>query len=384
MIQGIRSLKLDALRGLSAIVVVACHVVEVYWTPIVGLEHWSALLASTVSLYAVGAFFFLSGVMITESIFKHSRAGVFVWRDYAIARLSRIYPPLVFAMILTTIVIAAMNAAGLSQNLVAGESGFVARRAADVHTSIPEALGTLSLSYRILLPHEAFMRLDGPLWTLSSEAWLYVLAALAAVSMSTAKARPLVAAAAIAAGAGIVAAIDLLQVPASFRDFLAFAAVWCSGSAFRIVLRRGDAAAARYVFGLAAIGAALLALLALRYPASFALRPFETAHGHVGFVAGMALVSALAAGWILGRRAAPPKVIAATADFSYTLYLTHFPLLILAYAVSPSPVSAAAAFACAVTLSKYGATWIEKRSRAGTRRALQRLTRPAAVMTGRD
>ncbi len=93
--------RLDAVRGAAAIIVLVAHVNQIFWVRLFGMETFFTDLVGSSARYAVIAFFILSGYLITESIRQNvARNGVFSWLDFLIARIARIYPPLIAAVMI--------------------------------------------------------------------------------------------------------------------------------------------------------------------------------------------------------------------------------------------------------------------------------------------
>jgi peptidoglycan/LPS O-acetylase OafA/YrhL len=346
----------DGLRGCAAITVAVGHTIQVFWMPQVGTEHWSAHLTA-ISNYAVGIFFLVSGFMITLSIFRHSAEGRFNWRSYALARFWRIYPPLFYSIVLTLAITAVLTTTGLNAGLVPGPSGYAARLASDVHFSVRELLGTFSLSYATLLPADAFLRLNGPLWTLSSEAWLYAIAGLSAFAISRRSG--------LSAAGGLVA-ITAIAIAQGFGfkmlDFATFSAIWTVGASMCIVNEiRGARPLLRLSIGMAFASITLLAATWVRYGNIEVVDVYASPHTRLAFVGIMGCVASAIGIALHVKRARCPLPLTRTAQFSYTLYLFHFPILVLGYALSPNLTMAALSLTAAIILSAASAPFIEWR-----------------------
>jgi peptidoglycan/LPS O-acetylase OafA/YrhL len=262
--------QLDSIRGLSAIVVVIAHVLMLTLPPdfpLVPVLRVSAQLAVLV-------FFAISGLLVTRSIVRNHDAGRFRWGAYACDRANRIVPPLLVAVALTVV----LSGFSLSPGEVAGMLLFVNGFAVDT-------------------PY-----INGPLWSLAIEVWLYALAGMVATR------RPLVIAAAV-----------LLFAALAFhsRLFVLLAAVWFAGSALTLGVRLWVALVPMVL---------LLAGMILRDGSvtAFAAR----ATPYTSMVAGMAIVAGLYA--VVTQRVRLPAPFKSSAAYSYTLYITHFPLALTA------------------------------------------------------
>lgn len=175
-----RYLCLDLVRGISAILVLANHlratllmdygqlgtssVLQKFFYFITGLGHQSVMI-----------FFVLSGFLVGGSVLKQSSN--FNWRSYLISRLSRLWVVLIPALILTIIVDNFIN-------LHAPEvfNGYYS----EIWSSGP-LYGEYSKSLLTLLGNIFFLQnifvsifgSNGPLWSLAYEFWYYLLFPLA-------------------------------------------------------------------------------------------------------------------------------------------------------------------------------------------------------------
>lgn len=90
---------IDAMRGIAALLVLFTHAfdlaaAEAYgWAYASNPESWRWARASLGhGGFLVWCFFLISGVCIHQSISRSIRAGTFSWKQYAVARVTRIYP----------------------------------------------------------------------------------------------------------------------------------------------------------------------------------------------------------------------------------------------------------------------------------------------------
>ncbi|MBK9237042.1 MAG: hypothetical protein IPO19_14005 [Rhodoferax sp.] len=83
--------------------------------PIAGPAHWLVPILGSAGRHAVLVFYLLSGFLIVQSIGHNIRThGVFAGRSYFFSRLARLYPPLLLAIVSTTLVAWLIN--GLALN----------------------------------------------------------------------------------------------------------------------------------------------------------------------------------------------------------------------------------------------------------------------------
>lgn len=333
--------QLDAFRGLSALLVLAGHLAQVFWLPFVGADSALVPFFATLARHAVLVFFLLSGYFIALSITRNAKAnGRFDATEFALARIARLYPPLVGALLLTAACVVALD---LLDGAAAapGAPGWTLKASATEYGGALLFAGGLEGANPVL-------------WSLNFEARLYLLAAMVAWAATRRRwlhAAPLAAAA--------LAVYSVLQTPA----FAVFAAVWLLGAV--VALAPPAWARARQWLSLAAL--VVFGLLALGSPARLAVsepQPLWLAANHL--LAAMAYCALLfdwrCPAWAL-------RWPARTADFSYTLYLVHWPLLVLLLAtLQPAaqqrPLVAALATAIgaalALALAWVLARWLEQ------------------------
>lgn len=91
-------------RGIAAIIVLLGHVSEAYIARFFGSDHLIFQTSGTIARHAVLIFFLLSGYLITVSIMINIRRNAyFSVVDYLSARISRIHPPFLGAIIVVLV-----------------------------------------------------------------------------------------------------------------------------------------------------------------------------------------------------------------------------------------------------------------------------------------
>lgn len=285
---------LDAVRFLAALFVLIEHARGVAFqswgdldadsrTPVVMVFFALARLGTE----AVVVFFVLSGLLVGGPGFSRILAGRFQLRDYVIDRLVRLIVPLVPAVALTLLVSLMLQ---------------------DYPGSILQIIGNILFLQGLLV--DALSN-NSPMWTLAYEFWFYFL--VAALFLLTKRAM-----------SGFVAICIFLLVFRYFHPVFLFS--WLIGAAVFFLT-------ARQIGGLTVIlAAALLAFfvaggqIASVDPVRFGwiqeLQP----------VFCMSVVVALILRYLSdckpGKLMAPiERLLGQCGKFSYTLYLTHFPLL---------------------------------------------------------
>lgn len=335
-------------RGVAALVVFLAHVVQVHWLRYNGLGSLEHTVSSALSTYAVVAFFVLSGFLVTHSLESNVRRNGRLRLDqYAASRLARIYPPLVLAIVLCVVIFKAMQVFSLpGVDLPLGFDGDAYRAREVVHLDLRELRSAL-------LMVTGLFELNGPLWSLYIEIKLYVLLglwfALAARRRS-----------AIVYGA--LFAICLYKSMQISPGFLFHASFWLTGAcAYYLWGRPADARRAR---GLYLLALACVAAVLLRH--GMDVEPVAT-----GLARWLLLDLPLAwvMAWLLFARRLNLPFGGKIEHCSYSLYLVHFPLLLLSEALltrfgQPQAgvvfwVSVMSMLAAAILASAGG--WLERR-----------------------
>lgn len=267
---------------------------------------------------AVLIFFVLSGFLVGGMVCARLKRGNFEPTGYAIDRFSRLYtaflPALLLTVLLTWVGATWFNATGLydaSNPTFAEKDTAIAFFA---NSGIGTFLGNAAmLQFYFVEPYGS----NPPLWTLSSEFWFYTVFGLAAAS-TLQKGLPRIAMAILALAAAIVLG----------PMFWLYLGMWLIG-VLAAIIRPPKLSLA--------IPALLLLtmLLLLRRYADAALAPSDLLRFSIQY--GICLAMGML---LLGWRSHPPRwaipLAAANkfmADFSYSLYLTHFPVMILLVAI---------------------------------------------------
>lgn len=287
---------LESMRGLAAITVAIAHVVQFY---IVRFYPDTFIYITFAAQSSVMVFFSMSGFLIGKSIQSNTdKNGVFKLSVYAESRFKRIYPPLILSIGIVVLF------------------SYVAPHVFDVLNSFfsPTGKGTLNDKFNfqpiqilsiltftngILTPAIPF---NQPLWSLPLEVWYYALAGLLFTK------KPL----------SIISALVIFSCISSFKfGFLMYSIVWFSGlgaSYAPPVKGRLKSLVISIVVGLALLTIYCGFLFADKmitleyYNASFGL--FFTSFMYVYLV-------------VFNNRV---SYLNKTSKYSYTLYITHYPI----------------------------------------------------------
>lgn len=319
---------LAGVRGMAAAVVLLSHVVQLHFLRFIGLGTPLYQVSSITSEYAVVVFFILSGYLITHTLEANIecngrlRLGVF-----AAARFARLYPPFLYSVGLSVAVFFIMDVFSLP-----GRSGplslpgdlYAAREI--VHLPLTEIKQALFMLQGIL-------EINGPLWSLYMEAKLYILYACALAVLVDR--RSIVQLLALAVVFYFVLRAGLELNP----GFAGYSAVWLTGAlTYYIWNERGGWRNRLLLCG----GLIAFIVVAEGWRAQ--------QNGAVSWIVARDVLVAAAIAWLLFKFRIRVPAGKRLADCSYSLYATHFPVLLLAQSllISTGSISVSAAVGVAV------------------------------------
>lgn len=297
---------LAGVRGLAAAIVLMSHLVQIHFLRFIGLGTPLHQISSLASEYAVVVFFILSGYLIAHTLERNiERNGRLRLDVFAAARFARLYPPLLFAVGVSLAVFLVMDVFGLpGRGGPLSLPGDLYATREIVHVRVAEIGGALAML-------QGMLEINGPLWSLYMEAKLYVLYACA-LALVTGRRSPLLAAVFVA-----VAWSGLKYNP----GFAGYAAVWLTGSLAYYVWNDSGRAGRRNRFVLCA-GLIFAIIAAEGWRAMW--------DGGLSWIVARDVLVAAAIAWMLFRLRIRVPVSKRLADCSYSLYATHFPVLLLA------------------------------------------------------
>jgi peptidoglycan/LPS O-acetylase OafA/YrhL len=333
-----RTIFLDGLRGLAALYVVGGHVVgalynrhpapgEIAFTPpskwVTYLNGAIAVLFSK-ALIAVFFFFVLSGFVIHLRQAR-SPGQEFRLLPYLYRRLRRLYPPLLLALALT----AALDAAGHRLGYAIYFHATPYPQANDVvgDHSIKTLIGNAAFLTNLTVP---IYGSDGPLWSLALEWWFYLLYPL----LLLVNRRSVLAATALVL-LGFLATFAEGYWPAAapfvlLRKVLVYLPMWWAGA----LLAEIHSGRLRGSFLPLIPLIVLLAVESLQSHIFPAVTPqwADRRYAIVTMASALGVVGVFAALFELQRRGfsmRPLEKLGVLGDMSYTLYVTHLPIMVL-------------------------------------------------------
>jgi peptidoglycan/LPS O-acetylase OafA/YrhL len=328
-------LKYDMLRGVASIAVLLGHLVQTYLERLMGPDSVIVLVAENVARHAVLVFFLLSGYLITQSISSNlKRNGHLDVRDYLAARIVRIYPPLVGAIFVILAIWIVINILDLPGRQRYGLPG-------DLYTVRASFVVSFKDVIRTLVMQNGLLDADGPLWSLYMEFHIYLIAMFTAMTIGTGRRFP---------WGGMAILLVVVWVSAA-PSFAFFASVWALGAAAALAKR-----------GLAGSRAALISKL-LIYPiiatllviAVIAPRWLAVENRNYWVAYGVQIACCLVYVELIfltdGIAARPPDILVKTGHFSYSLYVLHFPFLLLILSLTQTWMGASIARSLVVTIA---------------------------------
>lgn len=313
---------IDACRWVGALLVLAVHSTNMFvnLADIMSAPHspgvyaWWFFVSFELGHQAVVGFFAISGYLVGGAVLAHLRKGQPFLREYLIHRFARIYVVLVPAIVLTLIVDSIGRAAFASEGVYDWPV---------FKDHFRPALFVTTLLNQTAIYFD-FFGTNGPLWSLACEFWYYItfpLLLLPVARMYSLRVRAI----GFAIGFALLIA---LSIPASWFKFGYL--LWALGAfatlAPRPLIRSRWLSLAIYV------GLVVPIRLLVRGPNLEAMPFLQDVADLISAVAFLNLAVSLRFGprdgWVLFR----PRLHKHLADFSFSLYCIHMPLLILARA----------------------------------------------------
>jgi peptidoglycan/LPS O-acetylase OafA/YrhL len=305
---------LNMARGLAALAVASDHVRNLFWVDYGRVQIPHAALGILYLLTGLGheavmVFFVLSGFFISASVFN---AGSKTWcvRSYIIDRLSRLYIVLFPALILGAVF------DGFTRTLPGSRTYFFGPiehfgPAFEAGFTLKAFLGNLAFVQETLVP--AFGS-NGPLWSLANEFWYYVFWGLVCLLfLGLTLRRRVIGALLLASCLAMVSRSIWLGLP-----------IWLMGTAVHVL--------PRHKF-LSRRGASLsiwpLALTLFGLVLCLSKKGFLGDWGDYLIGAAFTLLLYVTVQFDLWASPLYSRVAKFFADFSFSLYVSHFPILIL-------------------------------------------------------
>jgi peptidoglycan/LPS O-acetylase OafA/YrhL len=298
---------LDAMRWISSLAVVAGHVRQLVMispsnTTDLALAWKGFYFITGFGHQAVIIFFVLSGFLVGGSVLDEFRQSKFQWKSYLVKRVSRLYPALLAALLLGGF----MDWVGMQWwNETGVYSGHYSKEVSCLRFDATERLtwgilfGNLFMFQTILVPP---LGTNGPLWSLCNEFWYYLLFPLLVGALSGRQSRV------CRIGMGIFSLGLLVSLPS---DIVMYFAIWLVGVGIHFL-------------GNARIPAWITATLFLGVLIWSRVSSSES-------ITCLLALSVAGVVWTLATSSPIPgkNLHKELAGFSYSLYVVHFPFIVL-------------------------------------------------------
>lgn len=318
---------LDGIRIISSIVVCIAHAAQIFILPKLGLNHPVAFLYSYAASFAVVVFFILSGFMVTNSIFNNKeKNGYFdsfkYWKD----RLFRLYPPLIFAILLCILIYYTMMFFKLHGAVSYRLPGDLELARESIQYSANEIFTSLFFLQGI---KNTAMYMNGPLWSLGDEFFIYFIASFVSILlMNKKKIIPILV---------ILVFFAILYKTGHWKTAIYLYLMWGLGAVLSIEKRKWHGLINKRLTQIIFLVVSLLffitfALLNFKLPSlNYAFSPFSA------FQALLILIVILGfrSFSVIGQQSIVKAIekITPQKDFTYTLYIIHFPILLFFFSV---------------------------------------------------
>ena len=313
--------KYDILRGIAALTVLFAHVIQVYIRRLYIGDEIIFDISGTLANHAVMIFFLLSGYLITASIIGNIKYNVkFDYIAYLKARIIRIYPPLIGAIILVLCCWALIHGLNLPGKIHYGISTdtLVVRDSFDLK---PRDI------FLVLAMRNGMLQADGPLWSLSLEFVLYIIAMFVTLAI-TAKIL-------VTRLAWIMIAILVFAYGMKLNtQFSFFAFVWLVGSLSAIAnsMNKLDNMIiyGRILFITTLVSLFVIAIVNPRLISIQNIYPLSNTIIRILFCF-FYLYLMFMTNILDGIKS---EILIKSGSYSYSLYIIHFPILLLIYSIT--------------------------------------------------
>jgi peptidoglycan/LPS O-acetylase OafA/YrhL len=310
---------LDAIRGAAALIVTLGHARGLFFSSLTGKTGFHEL---TIGDEAVMVFFVLSGYLVGGSVLRDMRTGTWNWSSYLIKRLVRLWvvlvPAVFIGILIDSIGFHYLGGNGSIYSSPPGQIYVLPENWSQIR-SIPVIAGNILFLQTIFVPT---LGTNVTLWSLANEFWYYMLfpMGMLAIRFSTDTLSRL------AYGVGIAVIVSLIGVHNSVL-FL----TWLAGAAMSVVPRRIPARHANWAASIAGLLFIIffLGVKKLHLPLYFA----ELAVA----IAVCALIYTVKCQTTPCKSLFYIRFADWSSKISYSLYLTHLPLLILGCALLHTP-----------------------------------------------
>ena len=312
--------KFDMVRGVAAITVFLAHICQVFWYRHLGVDHFLVDILGTFARHAVLVFFLLSGYLITLSILINiKRNNNFNKVEYIASRIARIYPPLIGTVLVIVIIWTIIYIFDLP-----GKHSY--RLATDLYVAREKFFISFTDIVRALSMKNGLLDVDGPLWSLYIEFHIYILALLATIAITTKGF-------ALRIFCIILSVLFFIDWFSADHSFAFFSIVWFIGCFAAIAIHTGvcNSFIKVYKHFCTLLFVVVISLL-LFSPYSLSIsNPNTILNYGVQIGISFCYTYLIFFSKLLDQNSS--GFLSKTGSFSYSLYIVHFPLLLLTLSV---------------------------------------------------
>lgn len=319
------------MRGLAALAVVVFHIRNRYFLDYDSLPSPGLLTKAFYALTAFGhdaviVFFVLSGYLISSKVLRDAEGGRWSWTSYAVNRLTRLYVVLLPGLLLT------LFWDGLRLWLFPDGPVFIGDRQqpwVSDFVPLPRSLALDLVGNALFLQTILVYPLgtNGALWSLSYEFWYYLLFPLPLLARGGSRARSIAMVVVVAAILLLIGARITLYFPIWLLGSMVYAAPKIKGWT-RVHSR------------VITLGSAALFMLLVAFTHTSRFEEWssgsETVNDYVTALSCAALLYVLTLNQAPSSHARYQQLSRTLAGFSYTLYVTHLPLLVFIRGALPA------------------------------------------------
>ena len=313
---------LNAIRGLAALGVFLGHARNLFLVDYSELQQSGLFTKSLYFLSGLGhqmvmVFFVMSGYFISSSILHDLRSKTWSWKKYLTSRLVRLYVVLLPALVLTAI----WDFAGIT--LSHHHPIYDGAGPQNVIESVKDRSDGVTLIGNALFLQTVFVKTfgsNGPLWSLSNEFWYYLIFPCICVAANQS----------FPTSKRLLHALTAITIIVAVWPLMNLFPVWLFGAVLPIAPRfkKLDHQGFRLAVLMPAVAGCVFAILIARIRAIPPLLSDYTLGLIFAFAVYVLLHSAVS------QSSKSYRIIATElAGMSYSLYLTHLPLLVFLFAV---------------------------------------------------
>jgi peptidoglycan/LPS O-acetylase OafA/YrhL len=300
---------LAGVRGMAAAVVLLSHLVQIHFLRFIGLGTSIYYISSTASKYAVLIFFIISGYLIAHSLEENiKRNGKIIFLEYVAARIARIYPTFLYAIGISLLAFLVMDIFSLP-----GRSGAL-RLSTDIYAAREFVHLNLKEILQAILMLQGMLEINGPLWSLYIEVKLYVLYACALAMLNDRRIMSMLI-------LGLISYFIILAGTKFNPEFFYFSAFWLMGAVAYYLDESAKEKINYYSKPMRLILCVLLFIIVVL------VEILKTDEKYWMLILDIILAVIFSYG-LFKLRISVPNYRRLT-DCSYSLYLTHFPVLLL-------------------------------------------------------